>query len=503
MTKVPGRQAPIRLPLVVVAQMQTPFQRARVEEVRQHAKTASLAARPELLRLMDSGPFREALRHAVPEVSNASSVELLHSLRREISVAEVCTGVPAAPSSYPGFPPFWWDMTLEEGLTSDELFNQWAVRLSHNGSFGGSEPKKRDSWFETQDDIETRLYGLKPFRTRGAPRSMAETRERAVYTLLNTMRSDACSPLYGDVAFVMSAATVPATIISAIDTGEYAAICNASHAQALGSPFSRWRDAAMDGSKSGLETATARWEWPPYDPNCSAYNFTLGTFEHFDHLLLPNAAYWKVPAPLALARHFELLMRPWRSPLRGGELIHYWEAVVAAQLPFPSSVKFAIGSFPALFGSTRGRKLQAWCARRRWLLVWTLGLNTGRSENYWSIGNSVQRFESNRRLLDPVAALACAHCANATAATPEAAKAFDASWRQVALRRELAPFGLSNETWLSLWNELTGSVDGALQMHPLRASSCADLDQCIGTSHRGADETCVCYKQGGARRRDA
>ena len=150
-----------------------------------------------------------------------------------------------------------------------------------------------------------------------------------------------------------------------------------------------------------METATARWEWPPYDPNCSAYNFTLGTFEHFDHLLLPNAAYWKVPAPLALARHFELLMRPWRSPLRGGELIHYWEAVVAAQLPFPSSVKFAIGSFPALFGSTRGRKLQAWCARRRWLLVWTLGLNTGRSENYWSIGNSVQRFESNRRLLDP------------------------------------------------------------------------------------------------------
>lgn len=117
--------------------------------------------------------------------------------------------------------------------------------------------------------------------------------------------------------------------------------------------------------------------------------------------------------------------------MQGGELVRYWEGMVAARLPFPFSVKFAIGSFPSLFGTSRGRELQRLCARERWLLVWTLGLNTGESENYWSIGAAGQSFASNRRMLDPVAALGCAGCANATAATAATERAFWDSWEQV------------------------------------------------------------------------
>lgn len=270
---------------------QTNFQRARVQEVRRQAQAASLAARPKLLHLMGSETFRQALRHAVPEVANTSSIELLHLLRREIAASEVCTGLPAAPSHFPGFPTYWWDMTLEEGLTSDALLNQWAVRLVHNQSFAPPPGPNQYSWFDIQDDVETRLYGLKPFRERGEPSSMQEAAERAVYTLVNTMRSDACSPLYGDVTFVMSAATVPATIISAIDTGEYAALCNFSASQALSSPFSRLRDTSIalseakaaappSASAAPAEPALALGRrgarWPPYHSNCSAYNFSLG-----------------------------------------------------------------------------------------------------------------------------------------------------------------------------------------------------------------------------------
>ena len=50
--------------------------------------------------------------------------------------------------------------------------------MKHNESFdvGGW----LGGWFQTQDDVETKLYGLRPFEAHGAPRNNSEAAERSM-----------------------------------------------------------------------------------------------------------------------------------------------------------------------------------------------------------------------------------------------------------------------------------------------------------------------------------
>merc|ERR1712232_1241336 len=92
----------------------------------------------------------------------------------------------------------WWDPDLQEGYRGSYFENQWEVRVIHNGTFSGS------FWFPTQDDAEVQIYGLKPFSQRGVPKNLAEASERGPYCVVNSMRADAGSPLYGEVSAVFS-----------------------------------------------------------------------------------------------------------------------------------------------------------------------------------------------------------------------------------------------------------------------------------------------------------
>ena len=122
-------------------------------------------------------------------------------------------------------------------MAGDELLNQWEVRVKHNESFNGGK-----GWFSVQDDVETKLYGLRPFESHGSPRSDGEAAERSMcaartssthaprahhaallapytliymrpchmcataprgrYALLNLAGADGGSPLYGDISAV-------------------------------------------------------------------------------------------------------------------------------------------------------------------------------------------------------------------------------------------------------------------------------------------------------------
>ncbi|KAH8069412.1 hypothetical protein JL721_5974 [Aureococcus anophagefferens] len=143
----------------------------------------------------------------------------------------------------------------------------------------------------------------------------------------------------------------PGLLVSAIDTGEWTALCNHT-------------DASPAHGAVG--------DWHPYPHDCGAYDFSLGTLDHFSHLFLPNARYWAGPNATAevvaakLARTFRLLAEPWSAPIAGPELIHYWEAMPAMTLPLAASVRFAIASFPSLFGTDAGDELRSWCAARGW-----------------------------------------------------------------------------------------------------------------------------------------
>ena len=117
------------------------------------------------------------------------------------------------------------------------------------------------------------------------------------------------------------------TLLSAIDTGEWTTLCNSSWRSAEGT--AAWKEgghgvrreegadassreegadassreeAADASSREEGADASSREEGAggspsaslgapfhaPYTPVCDAYNFTLGTLEHFDHLILAN-----------------------------------------------------------------------------------------------------------------------------------------------------------------------------------------------------------------------
>ena len=155
----------------------TEWQRRRFEQVSDAARLASERARPDLLAALNDRTFRERLsKHCAPLAANSSASDLLRRLRAEYSVAEVVSSFDAeSPRGGIFRKPFWWSFTLSDGMAGDEMLNEWEVRVKHNESFDGGK-----GWFGKQDDVETKLYGLRPFASHGSPRSESEAAERSM-----------------------------------------------------------------------------------------------------------------------------------------------------------------------------------------------------------------------------------------------------------------------------------------------------------------------------------
>ena len=155
----------------------TDWQRRRFEEVSDAARLASEQALPELLAELDGSRFRARLaEQCAPLAANSSASDLLRRLRAEYSVAEVVSSFDAeSPSGGPFKKASWWSFTLADGMAGDELLNQWEVRVKHGDPFNGGK-----GWFTIQDDVETKLYGLRPFSSHASPRSDAEAAERGM-----------------------------------------------------------------------------------------------------------------------------------------------------------------------------------------------------------------------------------------------------------------------------------------------------------------------------------
>jgi hypothetical protein len=215
----------------------------------------------------------------------------------------------------------------------------------------------------------------------------------------------------------------------------------------------------------------------------------LGTFQHFDHLLLANEAYWKVSMGRMLCR---LLAPPQRAPpLAGVDLIHYWEAMPLVSPSFPGGVKFLIAAFPALFGTPAGTRLQRWCSRQRWALVWSLGLNFGATRtDFWTVGYLGMSIPSRERLADPLVLRTTSAAANLSL-DHAADSTFEYAWGEVAALRSRYGTYISNTTWAEAWQRLTSSLPGTLRLSQLRAGDCGDVDRCLGTTSNG---DCFCYE---------
>ena len=67
------------------------------------------------------------------------------------------------------------------------------------------------------------------------------------------------------------------------------------------------------------------------------------------------------------------MARPRDTNISSQEIFKYWEANIAGAPLFPDGIKMLVGSFPQLFGTEQGRRLQAWCRKQGWVLAWALG----------------------------------------------------------------------------------------------------------------------------------
>ena len=126
-------------------------------------------------------------------------------------------------------------------------------------------------------------------------------------------------------------------------------------------------------------------------------------------------------------------------------------------LRFPESVKLVLGSLEDLFGTALGAELRGWCAENGWALAWA-------SEG------------AEGRLLDPVVLASTTAAHNLSKADiRQAGEAFAPAW--------------ASRNWTALRTRLPGSF----QLVPVGATSCEDLERCVGVD--GA-RRCVCYTGG-------
>jgi len=313
------------------------------------------------------------------------------------------------------------------------------------------------SYWKIQDDAEMSSYGLKPFRVRGAPASLAEAAERGPYSIVNLFSWNFGS-MFGDVSVVFSAKAVRKTsLISAIDTGTYQAYCVST--QRAVNPF-------------GVRI------------DCSAYvpYRQLGTFENFNHLFLVSDAVWNGTEQLLL--YFARLEGAWGSRLFPYEgVTQYWEVMSAATLQYPSDVRFLIGSFESLFGSSLGEALQKWAKQNGWVLVWSFGFKIDRSR----IG---KRFPFNDRIVDPEV-LSHTSASKSLPTSQNTLRKFRRKWKEVSIWRNMNQ--PESVQWGFQWDELANSIIPAFRISPLRAGECARTvsePECIGITGAGH---CVCY----------
>lgn len=181
--------------------------------------------------------------------------------------------------------------------------------------------------------------------------------------------------------------------------------------------------------------------------------------------------------------------------MKSKDLLHYWEAVPAGAVRYPEDIKFLIGSYPNLFGTKAGTHLQKWAKQRKWVLVWSLGLNLdgeGATMDFKALMiNST--FKANQRLIDPEVALESQAAASLSLANTTL-DTFQRHWSKAHAERLAAhPQYVSNVTWASLWEELSHGLPSRLHLRPLHGGDCVrppDAPECIGMS---ADKRCICY----------
>eukprot|EP01052_Picozoa_sp_SAG31_P018249 SAG31_NODE_1286_length_9000_cov_2.244692_4_plen_529_part_00 len=263
--------------------------------------------------------------------------------------------------------------------------------------------------------------------------------------------------------------------------------------------------------------------------NCSAIpaapNEAQGTLTAYHHILVQSAGYWadtrpqtdpnrgsvfvnesafpSLPSRLAaIVSRSNHAAKENRTKLSHGVDRDFLEADVVANITYSNGVKFMLADIVALFGTIDGELLQRWAQSNGWALVWSLGW----AESDWGMGGFPGGWgtdREDRRLLDLSAVLSNGTtgargsiATNISAINATSGRKFKAKWEAVAsVRRELTPHRRSSNTplnWKEIWRTMLEDLPPDAFLIPISATSCADVDDCIGVT---SDGDCACYKR--------
>lgn len=225
-----------------------------------------------------------------------------------------------------------------------------------------------------------------------------------------------------------------------------------------------------------------------------------------------------------------------RSQLSHGVDRGFLEADVVANITYAAGVKFMLADFPTLFGTAHGVELQvsrhrivstelslrltllvdslsnevtitrgfmfasqSWATKIGWALVWSLPYQEG-SWGAKGFPGGVGTDVEDQRLLDLSFMLANNNtkrdrpstiAANLSAIDVNASNIFMEHWAAVYKARGEQPPPDPTQ-WGVVFKSIAGSLPGAVSLYPLSATSCADVDNCIGVASGGGGD-CVCY----------
>jgi hypothetical protein len=452
---------------VTIPPEQSSAQQAAILDRSKAAKEASDAATPEVLAFFSSDAFRSALQECCPEAAQLTSEELLNRFRAEVQVAELAHAFP--PVAGQGH---FTDVTPDVLEQHEWFLNEWQA-----GFLSGSNKSK-----VTQNAAAVQLFGLPTSPDVGY--SWDEASDRMIYVAHNFYQADTGSnPNFGDVCAIFSTDYVKdMVLIAPVDTG-------------------RWHMNRCDNvSDSDTETMS---QYGMNSYNCSAWRPSIvGTLEHHDHIILAN---WATKANSSMPNHsmVDEAKRFFGRSAFAGEYTqlpnltsnNYWESNIVGNPRLPEGVKFLIAQFPALFGTSAGRRIQELADHYGWPLVWALGDAGHKSgkhpphppHNGTKPGpGSRHSMPGNQRLLDPRSATLTT---NVT--LPEESLAnFKAAWAIAEDAR--ASGGNITAANVTAWWALVNASQ--IRIAPLTAQSCSDSHNCLGTDVVSKD--CVCRPVG-------
>lgn len=469
-----------RAPQYPIPEVQTPAQRAVVARWRAEAQVASDAATPDVLAFFDSPMFREAIRECCPKAAAMSPGALLERFRAEVRAAELAHMFPSTNDTKVFLPGA--DFQIALGMQYRFFLNGYQATLVTGapasaaaaaapglaaalGAGAGRGPAPPAPIPNIMDWAETALFGCPHFANASRP-TWEEASDRLVYVAHNFRQLDTGSaPFFGDATAIFNSRYVKDMLVmSPVDTGYWEMACNMTEPP------------MTPGFKAYLDCD----EWRPT---------LLATIDHFDHIILPNWGLWRRDYQGNLTSVYDQVKEAFaRSPfaeasyaelpnMSQNSFLKYWETNLLGNPRFPEGIRFLIGSFAQIFGTSAGRSLQAFADEFGWPLVWAQSALFHEQHR-----GPPASLPSHDRILDPTV--------NTTAllnttVPASAVMDFGTLWDIVGQGRANA----TDADFAAWWAAL---ADSQMRVAPVTAHACAEVDDCVGTDQRTGD--CICRK---------